>query len=418
MTFLSGGTTVLGDRYRLVERIAAGGQGEVWRAEDTTLGRQVAVKVLRQEYADSAEFRDRFRREAQHAAGLSHPGVAQVFDYDEGAGDTPPYLVMEYVDGESLSATIAREAPLSPDRVLDIIAAVASALTMAHAAGLVHRDVKPGNLLTGHDGSIKITDFGIARAVDAIPLTRTGTLLGTPLYLAPEQASGMQATAASDLYALGIIAFESLTGRPPYEGPAAAVLLAHRDAPLPTLPPAVPSGLRDLVLALTAKDPAMRPADAAGVVDWAARLRTDPTPAIPLLPRPAAPLPHRHPGRSLVRARRAHGTTHRKHDPGAGPARRRRAATLPPSASARPRRPRDRPAGGSGRLVGPAVITCASADGHPEPTGPGRIRHTDQSGPSTAHRAPAADPAPERPSPEAAQTSEMNGRAMTGPSSP
>jgi serine/threonine-protein kinase len=292
MTFISGETTVLGDRYRLIERVAAGGQGEVWRAEDTALGRQVAVKVLRGEYADSAEFRDRFRREAQHAAALSHPGVAQVFDYDEGAWDAPPYLVMEYVDGEPLSATIARKAPLSPDRVLDVIAAVASALAVAHAAGLVHRDVKPGNLLVGRDGSIKITDFGIARAVDAIPLTRTGTLLGTPLYLAPEQASGMQATAASDLYALGIIAFESLTGRPPYEGPAAAVLLAHRDAPLPPLPPAVPSGLRDLVLALTAKDPAMRPADAVSVVDWAARLRTAPAPAIPARTRAGGqPLP-------------------------------------------------------------------------------------------------------------------------------
>jgi serine/threonine protein kinase len=272
---------VLGDRYRLIERIAAGGQGEVWRAEDTALGRPVAVKVLRGEYADSAEFRDRFRREAQHAAGLSHPGVAQVFDYDEGQGGAPPYLVMEYIDGESLSATIARQGPVGADRVLDVIVAAASALAVAHAAGVVHRDVKPGNLLIGHDGSIKITDFGIARAVDAIPLTRTGMLLGTPLYLAPEQASGLPATAASDLYSLGIIAFELLTGRPPYEGPAAAVLLAHRDSPFPELPPSVPSGLRDLVLALTAKDPAMRPADAAAVVDRATRLRTDPTMTIP-----------------------------------------------------------------------------------------------------------------------------------------
>ncbi|MBC6466477.1 serine/threonine-protein kinase [Actinomadura alba] len=272
---------MLGNRYRLIERVAAGGQGEVWRAEDTALGRQVAVKLLRAEYADSVEFRDRFHREARHAARLSHPGVAQLFDYDDGTSDTPPYLVMEYVDGESLSATIARDAPLSPEHVLDVLAAVASALAVAHAAGLVHRDIKPGNLLLGRDGSIKITDFGIARAVDAIPLTRTGTLLGTPLYLAPEQASGMQATTASDLYALGIIAFESLTGRPPYQGPAAAVLLAHRDAPLPTLPAAVPSGLRDLVLSLTAKNPAMRPADAAAVADRAARLRAEPTPAIP-----------------------------------------------------------------------------------------------------------------------------------------
>ena len=211
--------TVLGGRYRLTERIATGGQGEVWHAEDTALGRPTALKVLRGEYAGDADFRERFRREAQHAAMLSHPGIAQVFDYNEGDHGTPPYLVMEYVDGESLSAAIAREAPMSHDRVLDIIIAAASALAAAHAAGLVHRDVKPGNLLLGRDGSIKITDFGIARVMDASPLTRTGILMGTPLYLSPEQATGMGATAASDLYALGILAYEMLVGSPPYEGP-------------------------------------------------------------------------------------------------------------------------------------------------------------------------------------------------------
>jgi hypothetical protein len=276
MTMTFGPSMVLGDRYRLVERIAVGGQGEVWRAEDTALGRPVAVKLLRGEYADSPEFRHRFRLEAQNAAALSHPGIAQVFDYDEGRDGEPPYLVMEYVEGESLAATIARDAPMDPDRVLEVIGSAATALAVAHAAGLVHRDVKPGNLLVGRDGSIKITDFGIARAVDAIPLTRTGMLMGTPLYLAPEQATGRQATGATDLYALGIIAFEMLTGRPPYEGPATAVLVAHRDAPLPELPASVPSGVRDLVRALTAKDPATRPAGAALVAERAARLRADP----------------------------------------------------------------------------------------------------------------------------------------------
>lgn len=268
--------TVLGGRYRLTERIAAGGQGEVWRAEDTALGRPAALKVLRGEYAGDAEFRERFRREAQHAAMLSHPGIAQVFDYNEGDHGTPPYLVMEYVDGESLSAAITREAPMSHDRVLDIITAAASALAAAHAAGLVHRDVKPGNLLLGRDGSIKITDFGIARVMDASPLTRTGILMGTPLYLSPEQATGGRATAASDLYALGILAYEMLVGSPPYEGPPTAVLLAHRDTPLPPLPPSVAPGLADLVQALTAKNPAMRPHTATAVVDWSIRLRADP----------------------------------------------------------------------------------------------------------------------------------------------
>ncbi|WP_460355765.1 serine/threonine-protein kinase [Actinoallomurus acanthiterrae] len=301
MTMTFGPSTVLGDRYRLVERIAVGGQGEVWRAEDTALGRPVAVKLLRGEYADSAEFRDRFRREAQNAAALSHPGIAQVFDYDEGRGDEPPYLVMEYVEGESLAASIARDAPMDPDRVLEVLGSAAAALAVAHAAGIVHRDVKPGNLLVGLDGSIKITDFGIARAVDAIPLTRTGMLMGTPLYLAPEQAVGRQATAATDLYALGVIAYEMLTGRPPYEGPPTAVLLAHRDSPLPVLPPSVPPGVRDLVLALTTKDPEMRPAGAVSVADRAARLRSDPgmtmaggtrLDGVPMPPAPgAAPFP-------------------------------------------------------------------------------------------------------------------------------
>jgi serine/threonine protein kinase len=278
--------TVLGGRYRLTERIAAGGQGEVWRAEDTALGRPAALKVLRGEYADDAEFRERFRREARHAAMLSHPGIAQVFDYNEGDHGTAPYLVMEYVDGESLSAAIAREAPMSHDRVLDIITAAASALAAAHAAGLVHRDVKPANVLLGRDGSIKITDFGIARVMDASPLTRTGILMGTPLYLSPEQATGGRATGASDLYALGILAYEMLVGSPPYEGPPTAVLLAHRDTPLPPLPPSVPSGLADLVHALTAKDPATRPHTATAVVDRATRLRADPAMKAPDTQRP------------------------------------------------------------------------------------------------------------------------------------
>ncbi len=285
MTLTLEPATELGGRYRLIERIATGGQGEVWRAEDTALGRPVALKVLRGEFAGNVEFRDRFRREAQHAAALSHPGVAHVFDYDEGQGDTPPYLVMEYVEGESLAASIARDAPLDPDRVLEVIVAASSALAVAHAAGLVHRDVKPGNLLVGRDGSIKITDFGISRAVDAVPLTRTGVLLGTPLYLAPEQASGLPATASCDLYALGVIAYEMLTGHPPFEGPATAVLLAHRDTPLPPLPSSVPAGLRDLVIDLTAKHPAARPAEAATVATRARHLRADPaitgTPPLP-----------------------------------------------------------------------------------------------------------------------------------------
>jgi serine/threonine-protein kinase len=326
MTSTLSSNTVLGDRYRLTERIAAGGQGEVWRAQDTALGRPAALKVLRGEYADDAEFRERFRREAQHAAMLSHPGIAQVFDYNEGDHGTAPYLVMEYVDGEPLSAAIAREAPMNHDRVLDIIIAAASALAAAHAAGLVHRDVKPGNLLLGRDGSIKITDFGIARVMHASPLTRTGTLMGTPLYLSPEQATGGRATAASDLYALGVLAYEMLVGNPPYEGPPTAVLLAHRDTPLPPLPPPVPSGLADLVHALTAKDPAMRPHTATAVADRAIRLRTDPATKAPDTQRPDdTPLDQPIPG--LERKARPEGLTQILAQPFES-ARRRRAVPL------------------------------------------------------------------------------------------
>jgi serine/threonine-protein kinase len=264
----------LTERYRLVERLASGGMGEVWRAEDVALGRRVAVKLLRPEYADSTEFRDRLRSEGRLVAALFHPGIVRVYDHgDSETGD--PYLVMEFVDGEPLSAVLAREGTLTPARVLDIVAQVADGLDAAHRAGLVHRDIKPGNLLV--DGqTIKITDFGIALAADAAALTRTGMVLGTPQYLSPERASGRTATAASDLYSLGIIAYQGLVGRPPFEGSPIGVVLAHRDTPLPALPPAVPRPVAEFAEALTAKEPADRPADARTVADRARRLLADP----------------------------------------------------------------------------------------------------------------------------------------------
>jgi serine/threonine-protein kinase len=264
----------LAGRYRLVERLASGGMGEVWRAQDVVLDRRVAVKLLRPEYADSTEFRDRLRSEGRLVAALSHPGIVRVYDHgDSETGD--PYLAMEFVDGEPLSAVLAREGTLAPARLLDIVAQVADGLDGAHRAGLVHRDIKPGNLLV--DGqTIKITDFGIALAADAAALTRTGMVLGTPQYLSPERASGRTATAASDLYSLGVIAYQGLAGRPPFEGDPLGVVLAHRDTPLPALPPAVPRPVAELVEALTAKDPGDRPADARAVVDRARRLLADP----------------------------------------------------------------------------------------------------------------------------------------------
>ncbi|MEV5750576.1 serine/threonine-protein kinase [Actinoallomurus sp. NPDC052308] len=243
----------------MCELLAAGGVGEVWRAEDTELDRTVAVKLLRPEHADSEEYRERLRLEGRHLAALSHPRLAEVHDYGDGREDERPYLVMELIDGEPLSAVLARERTLPPRRVVDIVAQAADGLACVHAAALVHRDMKPANLLVRPDGSVKITDFGIARGPETLRLTRTGQVIGTPLYLAPEQAAGYAVTPAGDLYSLGVIAWECLAGRPPFQGDdVLAVAIAHRDRPVPPLPDSVPEPVRLLVRALTAKDPAVR----------------------------------------------------------------------------------------------------------------------------------------------------------------
>jgi eukaryotic-like serine/threonine-protein kinase len=273
-------------RYLLEDKIAAGGMGEVWRARDTRLGRIVAVKLLRREFADNPEFRNRLRLEGRHAAQLSHPGIVAVRDYDEGV----PYLVMEYVAGPSLATVIATKGTLSPRRVLALIAQAAQALACAHAAGIVHRDMKPSNMLV--DGNqVKIADFGIARAIGTASVTRAGLLLGTPAYLSPEQASGIPATPASDLYSLGIIAYECLTGRPPFSGTALTVALAHLDRPLPPLPRTVPWPVVQLVAALTTKDQRHRPDDALAVAQWARYAGADPR----VITAVACPLPARYP---------------------------------------------------------------------------------------------------------------------------
>ncbi|MGH8938175.1 MAG: protein kinase domain-containing protein, partial [Actinomycetes bacterium] len=240
---------LLGSRYRLTDRIAGGGMGEVWRARDEVLGRDVAVKILRREYAEDPTFLERFRAEARHTASLSHPNIAAVYDFGQGDDDLgSPFLVMELVPGEPLSALVAREGPLAPDRTLDIIGQTALGLQVAHDTGVIHRDVKPGNILVTPDGAVRITDFGIARAVGAVPLTRTGAIMGTAFYISPEQASGGQITAASDLYSLGIVAYECLSGRRPFPGdtPVSVARSQGRDEP-PALPEAVPAPVRDLV---------------------------------------------------------------------------------------------------------------------------------------------------------------------------
>jgi eukaryotic-like serine/threonine-protein kinase len=263
---------IFDERYRLDERIAAGGVGQVWRATDLLLQRPVAVKVLRPEYADHPDTLDRFRKEARHAGALSHPHVAQVYDYGPAGPGGSPYLVMEFVDGPSLADILAVD-PLEPAVALDVIAQAADGLSAAHRAGLVHRDVKPANILIGPEWRVKVTDFGISYAAGQTPVTGPGLVMGTTLYMAPERIAGGPGSPASDLYALGIVLFECLTGVAPYEGTPADVLAAHLYLPLPPLPADVPPELDSLVARLTVKDPARRISGAREVSDMAAGLR-------------------------------------------------------------------------------------------------------------------------------------------------
>ncbi len=268
---------LLAGRYRLTDRIAAGGMGEVWRGQDNLLNRAVAVKLLPTGRAGDEAFLARFRAEARYAASLSHPGIARVYDYGESSEFGGAYLVMELVDGEPLSAILARAGRLSPDVTLDITGQAARALDAAHQAGIVHRDIKPGNLLVAAGGTTKITDFGIATAVAAAQashLTETGMVMGTAMYVSPEQATGAQVTDASDIYSLGVVAYECLAGHPPFTASEPlAIAFAHKHEPVPALPPDVPQPVSDLVYHMLAKTPEERPASVRVVADRADVLR-------------------------------------------------------------------------------------------------------------------------------------------------
>jgi serine/threonine protein kinase len=285
--------TLLGDRYRLDRRIAIGGMGEVWRAEDIVLSRTVAVKVLKSELTQERTFLERFRTEARTTASLQANGIANVFDYGEVAsGDDIPvaYLVMEYVDGEPLSAQLARDGRLPAARVLEIIRQAALALAEAHRVGMVHRDVKPGNLLVRRsDGAVKITDFGIARAADAVPLTQNGMVVGTAQYFSPEQAEGRVVGPPSDVYSLGVVAYECLAGRLPFlaDSPVTVAMMQIRDVP-PALPPDVPGPVQALVMRILAKDPRQRFADGAELAE-AVRAVQEGRPIPPPRPFPTPP---------------------------------------------------------------------------------------------------------------------------------
>ena len=247
-----------GDRYRLQLRIAIGGMGEVWQAEDELILRQVAIKILKQEYLSDPAFLERFRTEARSAALVEHVGIANIYDYGEDTGSA--YLVMELVPGESMSRLLEREKRLPEAQVLDIVAQTSRALAAAHARGLVHRDIKPGNLLITPDGKVKITDFGIARVGDQVPLTKTGQVMGTVQYLAPEQATGKTSTGATDLYSLGVVAYEALAGKRPFRGEnQMAIAMAHINEMPPALSDSIDPRVQNLVLSCLAKKPNQRP---------------------------------------------------------------------------------------------------------------------------------------------------------------
>jgi len=264
-------STLLGGRYELQERVGAGGFSEVWRAHDRVLERPVAIKLLDDKYARDPDALARFRSEAHNAGCLSHGNIARVYDFGEPEPPFPAYLVMELVDGPALSDVLER-GPIGAAWSMDVIAQVAAGLHEAHQHGLVHRDVKPANLLLSPD-AVKVADFGISHAVDSASLTMTGVVIGSPGYVAPERASGASATPASDLYALGVVAYECLVGSPPFSGTGLEVALAHVNQAFPELPDHVPAEVAAFVTQLTKKDPALRPADAAAVARTAARLR-------------------------------------------------------------------------------------------------------------------------------------------------
>jgi eukaryotic-like serine/threonine-protein kinase len=269
---------VIAERYQLDSELAGGATGRVFRATDLTLSRQVAVKVLRPEYARDAAALERLRAAARLGSAVRHASVAEAYDFGQASQDGSPYLVTELVEGPSLAEMIAVELVMAPF-LAGMLRQVADGLAAAHACGLAHGNLKPSNALlckgTRADRVVKVTDFGIADAVAASPLpgNAPGTAYGpgAAAYLAPERAGGGPGTPASDLYSLGIVAFEWLTGTPPFTGTRQQVIAAHVRQPLPPLPPAVPAALAGLVARLTAKDPAMR---LAGAGEAAAIART------------------------------------------------------------------------------------------------------------------------------------------------
>jgi serine/threonine-protein kinase len=251
--------TVIDGRYRVVSRLGSGGMADVYLAQDTLLGRQVALKLLHHRFSQDQEFVERFRREASSAAGLSHPNVVSVFD--RGEWDDTYYIAMEYLPGRSLKAVLREHGSLSPDDAIDITIQILLALRFAHKRGIIHRDIKPHNVILDEEGRAKVTDFGIARA-GASDMTMTGSIMGTAQYLSPEQAQGYAVSEASDIYAVGVVLYELLTGGVPFEGESAVTIALKQVSVEPTPPsqrnPQVSAALDAVVMRAMAKDPAAR----------------------------------------------------------------------------------------------------------------------------------------------------------------
>src|SRR4051794_40529043 len=251
--------TVIDNRYRITSRIGSGGMADVYEAEDTHLGREVAIKILHRRFSQDEEFVERFRREASAAAGLQHPNVVSV--YDRGSHDDTWYIAMERLKGRTLKKLIQEDAPVDQRRAIDLTIQILQAASFAHKRGVVHRDFKPHNVIVADDDSVKVTDFGIARA-GASEMTETGSIMGTAQYLSPEQAQGQRVDARSDLYSIGILLFELLTSRVPFNGESAvSIALKHVSEPAPpvsSLRPDVHPALDAIVARALVKDPGGR----------------------------------------------------------------------------------------------------------------------------------------------------------------
>ncbi|MFJ8470335.1 protein kinase [Kitasatospora sp. NPDC094011] len=399
----------LNGRYELGEILGVGGMATVWRGFDRVLGRQVAVKVLNGGLADDPRFAERFSREAQHAAMLVHPRIVMVFD--SGVDQGTPFIVMELVNGRSLAAVLAQQPQLPVERAVGIAAAVCEALAVAHAAQLVHRDIKPGNIMITDDGGVKVVDFGIARAGSSSNLTQTASVLGTAAYLSPEQATASALDGRTDLYAVGCVLTEMLTGETPFtaETPVAIAFKHVSEQPLPpsVRRPGLPPALDAVVLRLLAKNPAHRPADAtaarAELLSTVPGLAVgDPTAellatsaATQLLP-PVAPAYPAHQDQqhtTLLPPQPPAATSVMPALPVMPPAGRPMPTPAPTPAPARNRRRKPLVLGALG-IVGLAGVTALAVTAFDEPAGNAAATATKKAAPAAASSAAAPAPAP------------------------